>query len=144
MTTEDGFHGRASAGVFRSILVGYDGSSEARYALVIAKYLAAQVRGTIHVLQVVRPSAHGETTEDLAEAARAELDRLSQGLEAATLITSVVISDSPGEAISHFATEHGVDLIVTGGHGREQSVHRGMGHTLEALLRERACPVLVV
>ena len=40
----------SSGGVFRRVLVGYDGSTEAQHALQVAAALAADLRGEAHVL----------------------------------------------------------------------------------------------
>ena len=90
-------------GMFRRVLVGFDGSAEAQRALRVALALATDLQGEAHVLLVVRPPAHAETPE-----------------------------------------EHGFDLVVVGDHGREQTTHRGIGQSVQALLRNHPCPVLVV
>ena len=135
---------------FRRILVGYDGSREAQNAFRTAVALGEEVDGDIRVLLVIRPPAHAETPEDLASAAAAERDNMSQGLQ--DLLdsrrrvpdTQVVYADDPGRAIAAHAEEHGFDLVVVGCHGREHPTHRGLGQSLEALLRHHPCPVLVV
>lgn len=137
-------------GAFRRILVGFDGSPSARDALRAGIALAEEVRGDLRVLVVVRPPAHAETPEEAAEATDAARENLSQGLDAQGRPTGreidrrVVIAADPGRALAQHADEHGFDIVVVGGHGREQPTHRGMGQSLEVLLRERACPVLVV
>jgi nucleotide-binding universal stress UspA family protein len=139
-------------GVFRRILVGYDGSAGARRALRVAISLAADLDGEAHVLLVVRPPSHVETPQELDRAAEAERETLSQGLSHILrqteqwfeLATHVVFADDPAKAIVTYVEEHGFDLIVVGGHGREQMTHRGTGHSLEALLRHPPCPLLVV
>jgi nucleotide-binding universal stress UspA family protein len=139
-------------GMFRRVLVGYDGSAEAQRALQVAVALAADLGGDALVLLVVRPPAHVETSEERSAAAKAEQDNLSRGLEAAQnqtqhrsdIRTEVIYDDDPARAIAGYAEEHGFDLIVVGGHGREQMTHRGLGQSVEALLRKHPCPVLVV
>lgn len=139
-------------GVFRRILVGYDGSTEARHALYIATALAADLDGDVHALSVVRPPAHAETPEERKHALEAERENLSQGLLDVSnetqyrldITTAVVFADDPAKAIAIHAREHGFDLVVVGVHGREQVTHRGIGHSLDALLRHLPCPVLVV
>jgi nucleotide-binding universal stress UspA family protein len=139
-------------GVFRRVLVGYDGSTEAQRALQVAIALAADLRGEAHVLLVIRPGAHAETPEEHDRAIEAERQNLSQGLSrvgnqtqwAWEISSELVYSDDPALAIATHAEEHGFDLIVVGGHGREQMMHRGIGKSLEALLRHHPCPVLVV
>ncbi|MHB1583686.1 MAG: universal stress protein [Acidimicrobiales bacterium] len=142
--------GSERAGTFRRILVGFDGSSEAQHALRVAIALAADVRGEARVLLVVRPTAHAETPEERALADVAERENLSRGLAALhpsrqpEVSTEVVVADDPGDALADYAAEHGFDVVVVGGHGREQTTHRGIGQSLEALLRRQPCPVLVV
>jgi nucleotide-binding universal stress UspA family protein len=143
--------GPPRARAFRRILVGYDGSREAQDALRAAVALAEEVDGDVRVLLVIRPIAHVETPEELASAAAAERDNLSQGLEALLQPglgrvpeTRVVFADDPARAIAAHAGEHGFDLVVVGCHGREQATHRGIGQALESLLRRHPCPVLVV
>jgi nucleotide-binding universal stress UspA family protein len=141
-----------NGGVFRRILVGYDGSTEAQRALHIANALAADVSGEAHVLLVVRPGAHAETTEERERALTAEQDNLSKGLSALlgengrgwAVTTEAIYADDPAQALAAHAAEHGFDLVVVGSHGREQSTHRGIGRSLEELLRHHPCPVLVV
>jgi nucleotide-binding universal stress UspA family protein len=143
---------QGGGGVFRRILVGYDGSNEAQHALGVATALAGDLRGETHVLLVVRPGAHAETDEERDRALEAERTNLAKGLgslEAHSphswgLTTEALYADDPAQAIAAYAREHGFDLVVVGGHGREQSLHRGIGRSLEALLRLNPCPVLVV
>jgi nucleotide-binding universal stress UspA family protein len=148
-------HDRAEpgpGGMFRRILVGYDGSVEAQRALNVAIALAADLHGDAHVLLVVRPPAHAETPEERARAVEAEQANLSRRLSGVQnqtqhrweVSTDVVYADDPAAAIANYAEEHGFDVVVVGGHGREQMTHRGIGRSLEALLRHHPCPVLVV
>jgi nucleotide-binding universal stress UspA family protein len=138
--------------MIRRILVGFDGSTEAQHALLVAIALAADLHGDAHVLMVVRPSAHAETPEERARAAQAEQENLSRGLAGVQsqaqhrrqVSTEAIVADGPAAAIAGYAEEHGYDLIVVGGHGREQMTHRGIGQSLEALLRHHPCPVLVI
>jgi nucleotide-binding universal stress UspA family protein len=142
----------AGGGVFRRILVGYDGSTEAQHALQVAAALAADLQGETYVLLVIRPGAHAETTEERERALEAERSNLSKGLNSVYtqsqhpwgVSTEAVYADEPARAIASYAEEHGFDLVVVGGHGREQVTHRGIGRSLEALLRHHPCPVLVV
>lgn len=135
---------------FRRVLVGYDGSAEAQRALRTAVALAGDLGGEAHVLLVVRPPVHAETNEAADLAAAAEAENLARGLQEhlgprdADVTTEFVVSDDPGRALAEHAEEHGFDLVVVGGHGREQPTHRGIGQSLEILLRHHPCPVVVV
>lgn len=140
------------SGVIRRVLVGFDGSSESRRALRIARSLAADVGGQVHVLSVVSPSAHAETTESRLTALDEERMRLAEALRSeqpmddrrGALYSHVMYFDDPAEGIASFATEHGFDLVVVGTHGSDQMMHRGVGKSVEALIRSHPCPVLVV
>lgn len=140
------------AGLFRRVLVGFDGSAEAHHALLVAIALASELEGQVHVLMVLGPPAHAETTDELRRATESERENLSRGLSdvesrsphRAAVSTEVVVADDPARAIAAYAEEHGFDLLVVGGHGREQTTHRGIGRSVEALLRHHPCPVLVV
>ncbi len=140
-----------TGGVFRRILVGFDGSKDAQGALRAAMALGAEIGGDVRVLLVVRPPAHAETPEELASAEAAERDNLSRGLLAFDDTTSgpaidikVVFRDDPARALAEHAEEHGFDLVVVGCHGRDHVMHRRLGTSVEALLRSHPCPVLVV
>jgi nucleotide-binding universal stress UspA family protein len=151
VTNREAHHG-GPGGVFRRILIGFDGSAEAQRALRVATALAADLGGEAHVLLVIRPGAHAETAEERERAIEAERANLSQGLsgvqnqtqERWEVSAEVVYSDDPAIALGAYAEEHGFDLLVLGSHGREQATHRGIGKSLEILLRHHPCPVLVV
>lgn len=150
----DGFRSRPEVGrphMFRRVLVGYDGSDEAQEALRVGTALAADLTAAVRVLVVVRPPAHAETPEELEQAEAAERQSLSMGLAgighagaaAIDLDIQVVFADDPASAIAEYAEEHGFDLVVVGRHGREQGMHRGIGHQLDELLKRADLPVLV-
>lgn len=138
--------GRLEKGVFRRLLVGFDGSDASMRAVQAAQSLAADIGGEVHVIRVVHPAANVETNDERQANAEAERQNLSTLLtKAGAGVTShVVVDDDPAGAISAYAAEHGFDLIVVGTHGRERVVHGGIGSSLEALLRDHSCPVLVV
>lgn len=139
------------ANLFRRILVGYDGSDEARAALRAGEALASDLGADLRVLVVVRPPAHAETPEALELAEAAERENLSAGLVADRfpgrasddLDVRVVFADHPAAALADHAEAHGFDLVVVGRHGRERATHRGIGHSLDALLRHSTVAVLV-
>jgi nucleotide-binding universal stress UspA family protein len=136
-------------GVFRRMLVGFDGSEGSVHALRVTRSLAADVGGEVHVLMVIQPPAHAETDEERRSSAEAERSSLSLRLASsdaasADVTTHVILADHPAVAIAEYAAEHGFDLVVVGTHGRERATHGGIGSSLDALLRDHPCPVLVV
>lgn len=150
MTSGPSLAEHSHGGMFRRVLAGYDGSPEARHALRVALALAADVRGEVCILIVVRNPAHSETPEERARAAEEAKEDLSRGLsdfhlpEHPDVSIEVVHADDAAHAIAAYAGEHGFDVVVVGGHGREHVMHRGLGKSVEALLRDHPCPVLVV
>lgn len=136
-------------GEFRRVLVGYDGSEKAKDALRAGLALVEELGGDLRVLLIVRPPAHAETPEELREAEAAERRNLSRGLldqgeTGRDVDTKVVFADDPGRALADHAEEYGFDIVVVGDHGRDHATHRGIGRSLEALLRRHPCPVLVI
>jgi nucleotide-binding universal stress UspA family protein len=152
METERSNSGDSPSGVFRRVLVGFDGSDEAKRALRVSRSLAADLGGEVHVLLVIALRSHAETPEESAAALAAEVAMLSakfaleQGVDQRdqTPVSHVVVDDNPANAIAVFVKEHGFDLVVLGRHGSDQMMHRGVGRSLEALLRSHPCPILVV
>ncbi|MHB1502562.1 MAG: universal stress protein [Acidimicrobiales bacterium] len=139
--------------VFHRIIAGFDGSEDSRRALRVALELADQVDGEVTVISVVRPLPYLETDDESDEAAAAELASARLGLddlrsEAArlgvTMTEAVVTSTDVAAGLANYSEEHGFDLLVVGRHGREQVAHGGVGRSLEKLLRQHPCPVLVV
>ncbi len=152
MTPDEQSYQDRPGGVFRRILVGYDGSEGAQRALRVAIAMAGDLHGDVHALLVVRLPAHVETPEERERATRAERENLLRGFADIAdqtqyhvgITTDVVFDNEPAKAIAHWAQEYGFDLIVVGGHGRERATHAGIGHSLEVLLGQRSGPVLVV
>ncbi|MHB2027396.1 MAG: universal stress protein [Acidimicrobiales bacterium] len=151
MTKSPGATVRPS-GVFRRLLVGFDGSNEARHALRMACSLAVDIHGEVHVLSVVSPRVHAETSAERLATLDEARSQLVEQLTAEEFldergdapIAHVQYHDNPAEAIALFAQEHSFDLVVVGTHGRDQITHRGVGRSVEILIRTHPCPVLVV
>lgn len=138
--------------VFRRILVGFDGSQDARQALRAGVALASVAGGEVTVLVVVSGS-HGETEEDRraafeAEAAplrtAAERELAAAGPGATGTPVHVLTGDHPAVALSAYAEERGFDLLVVGRHGRERAAHRGPGRVARELAEKARCPLLLV
>jgi nucleotide-binding universal stress UspA family protein len=83
---------------------------------------------------------------EIEAGARRQLDDLisdedRQQLRAATVLLT---SNAPAHAITDYANEAGVDLIVLGTHGRGGVTHLLMGSVAERVVRTAPCPVLTV
>ena len=58
--------------------------------------------------------------------------------------TRAVVFGQPARAIVDYATQHGIDLIVMGTHGRGGMAHLFVGSVAERVVRTALCPVLTV
>jgi nucleotide-binding universal stress UspA family protein len=61
-----------------------------------------------------------------------------------TLRLARITDLSPAAAITAYAEEHHVDLVLMGTHGRRGVAHLFLGSVAERVVREAPCPVLVV
>ena len=77
---------------------------------------------------------------------RRRLDQLISDEDREQLHASAVVltSNAPAHAITEYARETGVDLIVLGTHGRGAVAHLLMGSVAERVVRGAPCPVLTV
>jgi len=137
--------------MFRRILVGFDGSRDARQALRTAIAMAESVSGEATVVIAVSAS-HGETEEDRRAAFDAEAgpiqamaDRVVAAARSdATCTIHVVAEDRPAHAMAAYVDEHGYDLLVVGRHGRERAAHGGLGRVARELTETATCPLLLI
>lgn len=133
----------------RNILVAtnFDDASEA--ALKFGRELARAFGAKLHLFHAVDNAFLSPTIADprlIEEGARLQLehtltadDRRNFGACAA-----LETSDFPADAVVAYAREHGVDLIVTGTHGRTGLSRAVIGSVAEKIVRTAPCPVLTV
>lgn len=141
---------------FRHIIVPVDFSGTSRDALRVARDLALESGGELHVLHVVpniwhQPLNVEEPFLDNAAMERQWVDAAQQQLTTLLAdegvldrVVSVAMVGVPGTAIVQYADEQGADLIVMGaqGHGH---VHRFLlGSVAERVTRAAPCPVMIV
>lgn len=146
-----------------SVLVPLDGSALAEAALdpamALTLALAAPMRGTLHLTQVVKPvsssTEEGFTSEFNTEACRVAGSYLAEVAESVqavsnhtlTLTTSVEIGTDVANTLLSLA-EHGdgdvYDLIVISSHGRGGLERWVMGSVTERLLTTTKLPILIV
>lgn len=141
-----GYRGK-SRGAPRLIAVAYDGSTEAKLALVHAQALATAAGAAIRILSVSEPAAampgvagytppRGLDAENLiAEAlANTDVDLEAEGRP---------LTGSPAAAIAA-ACEDGVDLLVAGSRGYGPLGRVFVGSVSASLVCRSPCPVIVV
>jgi nucleotide-binding universal stress UspA family protein len=134
------------------VLVAFDGSPEARAALLAARQVAAASGGRVHTLCCVEPpaafgisGAYGFDWTEVAARRRADCraalaETLCEDGDCAT--TSEVVIGLPGPAIADASRE--ADLLVTGSRAHGAARRLLLGSTTARLLRTASCPLLVL
>jgi nucleotide-binding universal stress UspA family protein len=137
--------------MYRTIVVGYDGSTAARKAFDAALELAARDHAELHVVSVGRPSeiADDVETEAVIEHTRAYYRRLLAELKASVATKQVktryeVAVGHPAEQIIYYADRIGADLIVVGDRGRSNFARLLLGSVSKQVTEHAGRPVLVV
>lgn len=122
-----------AASKMEKLLLAYDGSPKAREALFVATYMAEEWRSALTVISVVDGSG-----------APGALDHARRYLEFHELEAECVESEGPvATAILRLAAERGSDLILMGGYGAHPVVEVVVGSSVDRVLREAQCPVLI-
>jgi nucleotide-binding universal stress UspA family protein len=136
----------------RNILIGYDLSEDSNASLRYACRIANEFRGVLHLVYSVEAPLEDLQEMPYGEAQEAMLKRLHerlmesvpQGSIEPRNLKSVLLQETPGEAMLSYSSLNAVDLIVVGVR-RHGILHKMlMGSTTEALLRRASCPVLVI
>jgi universal stress protein A len=144
--------------MFKRILVPTDFSDPSDAALDYARVLAGQFNATIQLLHVVEPpfdaaafsneALIGNTAgiyEALMTEARSQLACRARPDDIARHgITTEIVTGQSAATIVQYATDHRMDLIVMGTHGRTGIAHLLMGSVAEHVVRRAVCPVMTV
>jgi nucleotide-binding universal stress UspA family protein len=146
---------------WNTILVPHDFSASAEHAVQIARH-QAKVHGArivlLHVVEMVPHFGHDltmmarpNTTTPISvrqyftETAAAELEPVVAALVADGIdATSVIRCGVPIEEIRAHVSEHAIDLIVMGTHGRTGLRHAIAGSVAERTVRTSSVPVLTI
>ena len=77
---------------------------------------------------------------------RKQLDRIVTEEDRQMLAAKIIVmmSNNAAQAITSYANDAQVDLIVVGTHGRGGMAHLFMGSVAERVVRTAPCPVLTV
>ena len=141
------------ASAIRRIVVPVDLSTPSLDALEYATHFAKQIGASVTILHVMEPVAYGLdfslSHAREAQRQRAYLDErlkvLSTILAAQGLNSDYTLKPGlPADAITAFARQQDVDLMIMGTHGRRGLSHVLLGSIAEATLRHAPCPVLTV
>lgn len=137
----------------RVVAAAYDGSSEARTAVVEAAGLAAAAEATLRIVAVADTASTGSAvaiawaTYDASLAEQKaflekELDALVAELPGDLRAEANVVTGNPAKIIKD-ETAKGVDLLVVGSRGYGAIRRVMLGSVSAELIRTAACPVLV-
>jgi nucleotide-binding universal stress UspA family protein len=119
----------------REILAATDFSEQGEAAIRTALAYAAALRARVHLLHVSWP-----LERDVSRALQRYADEAGPG----TRVVVATAGGDPAREIVKYATRHGIDLIVLGGHGRSGVSRALLGSVAERVARTAPCPVLTV
>jgi len=145
---------------YRTFVVPYDFSENARAALRTAVELAEQLGADLQLVHVVQPPAYGYgyggmagavtpppvDMQEIAAGARHSLEEVAREVNgfSGRIEAHVFEGASVADAIQESAEKLGADLIVMGTHGRTGLAKVALGSVAERTLRGAPCPVLTV
>jgi nucleotide-binding universal stress UspA family protein len=119
------------------LLFATDFSAASEPAGRVAKEMARQWEGRLHIVYVVPPAT------DPADSAE-KLTRLAAGLGEGLRAESALLSGRVAHQIVRYAKDKGIGLIVLGTHGRTGVSRALLGSVAESVVRLAPCPVLTV
>ena len=143
--------------MFEKILVAYDNGEKAKKAVEKAIEIAKNNKGEICLLSsvkmptVISSVAAPDLVKELENDNRKYFTEILKEYEdiikkEGIIVNSVILDESPGKAIVHYAEKEGYDLIVMGSDNRG-SVERmltGLGSVSNYVLQHSKCPVLII
>jgi nucleotide-binding universal stress UspA family protein len=122
-------------GVFRTILVGYDGSAQSEKAADMA-FAIAEPATSVEVHAVL---------DDAKEHYQDGFARLAgKAREREVIIETEIVVGHPAEQIIHRAETAKVDLVILGRRGISMFEKWILGSVSERVLRYAHCPVMVI
>jgi nucleotide-binding universal stress UspA family protein len=140
--------------MYDKVLVATDGSSGTTETLEHAASIARDNDATLHGLYVVDRrlflAAEKDTQDDvrqsLVEEGEVALDDIAvRGEEAGLTVETEMIDGIPHKAITDYAEESDIDLVVMGTHGRTgRDRVANLGSVTERVVESSPVPVLVV
>jgi nucleotide-binding universal stress UspA family protein len=133
----------------KRILVATDFGPAAGAALTYGRALAKNFGATLTLMHVAENLFLRPTIGDPHALKAALVRRLEERLtvdDRSTLDARAVLdtSDQPADAITTYAKQAEIDLIVMGTHGRNGISHLLVGSVAERVVRTASCPVLTV
>ncbi|WP_254529846.1 universal stress protein [Natrinema gelatinilyticum] len=136
---------------FDRLLLPTDGSDGAAIATEWGIALAVRLESSVHTLYSIDTSPlddvpeRDELLEALEERGEDVVDAVRErGEEADVSVSGSIVTGSPVVEITSYATEHDVDMIVMGTHGRTGIGQWFLGSVTENVVRQAEVPVFCV
>jgi len=139
----------------KRLLTPIDFSESSKQAVHYAVEFARSFKAELHLLNVIEPVMY--PAEMFGQVGMVDVESVlekSANEEMQAWKTSLIPKDMPAiSATQHgrpfaeivrYATEHEIDLIIIGTHGRSGFDHFLLGSTAEKVIRKAPCPVLTV
>jgi len=139
----------ATAASFKNILFFTDFSPASAgalaYSLAFARHFKARIFPA-HVMDPVLPGSGAVPSERAVKDQEEHKQRqLSRMVEYNGISFQPLLSRCDFEAaMAHWTSEHGIDLVVIGTHGRKAVQRFLLGSTSEVVLQNATCPVLTI
>ena len=133
--------------MYNNILVPTDGSQGANAALEHGLEIASKWDATLHTLYVVdtRLARSGPLLETLRDEGRGAVRNVEvTGTQAGLTVVTEIVEGNPHEEILDYVSEHGIDMVIMGTHGRTGLDRVVMGSVAERVVRRSPVPVLTV
>ncbi len=144
--------------MFRSIVVGTDGSETAQEAVRQAIWLAKEVGGSINLVSAYQPVSNVRLREEARDAPAdiahsvnphedvdAVLAEASEVVQAAGVPVEVYSREGdPADALLDVAEERGADLIVVGNKGMTGAKRFLLGSVPNKVSHHAPCSVLII
>ena len=133
--------------MYNDVLVPTDGSQGAKAALEHGIEISSRWDATLHTLYVVdtRLARSGPLLETLRDEGRGAVrDVEVTGTQAGLTVVTEIVEGNPHEEILDYLTEHGIDMVIMGTHGRTGLDRVVVGSVTERVVRRSPVPVLTV
>jgi nucleotide-binding universal stress UspA family protein len=144
--------------VFKSIVVGTDGSDTANAAVSQGVELAREIGAKMHLVCAYEPVPHGRLLEErqdgpkdaewvvqLREDVSATLDAAARTIEEAGVnVATHAREGDPADAILDLAEEEGAELIVIGNKGMAGAKRFLLGSVPNKISHHASCTVMIV
>ncbi len=133
------------------ILVAHDFSSDSELALNYGCSLAQEYQAEVHLLNVLDSAEHLEPELAWSTPSGSGYTAVASRLQRAVpkeaflwcQIVNVVRSGKAHEEVLAYAKDHEIDLICMGASGTGWTLEKLFGSTVDRILRQAPCPVLV-